>query len=167
MSEPIKPPESGSLLIDARPLEGILVDVKSGARRGMSRAQTGFDEAVEEIFANHPKIGIAIGVLQSQIDELRTLNHQMDLVAAFMPAINKLAEMADETQTVLDNRRHEIIRVIVKTVEAQAEAMKDESLLAKYEKARNYRSAIAKKAARTRKKNSGTEVATPQTETAE
>jgi len=152
MSEQPKKPEPGALLIDARPLEDILLDFESGTTRGVTRAQPGFEEAVQEIVTNQPKIGVNIGILQSQVDELLALNEKIALIASYIPAVKKLLEMLTETQSLLDNRRHEIIRVIVKTVEAQAVAMKDESLLGKYERTRKYRSAPALKAVKTRKK---------------
>jgi len=152
MDDKPKRPEPGALLIDARPLEDILVDFESGTTRGVTRAKPGFEEAVQEIVANQPKIGVRIGILQSQVDELQELNKKVDLIATYIPAVKKLYELLTETQSYLDNRRHEIIRVIAKTVEAQAEGMKDESLLGKYEQTRRYRSATALKAARTRKK---------------
>lgn len=164
MSDQPKKPEPGTLLIDARPLEGILVDYQTGKTRGVTRAQAGFDEAVLEIVANQPQIGVKIGILQSQIDELEQLNQRIALVTSYLPAVKKLAEMLSETQSLLDDRRHDIIRVVAKTVEAQAVAMKDDSLLGKYENMRKYRSAIAIKAAKTRKKNAA---ATSQPKTAE
>lgn len=105
MSDEITKPELDALHIDARPLENILVDVKPGATRGMSRAQAGFNDAIKEIVDNQSKLGSRIGVLESQVDELRQLNEQMALVDGYMPAVRKLLELMEESQTVLDNRR--------------------------------------------------------------
>lgn len=152
MDDKPRRPAPSALFIDARPLEDILVDFESGATRGAARAKPGFDEAVHEIVTNQPKIGVNIGILQSQVDELIELNKKIELIASYIPAAKKLYELLTESLSYLDNRRHEIIRVVAKTVEAQAEAMKDESLLGKYEATRRYRSATAIKAAKTRKK---------------
>lgn len=167
MSDEVTKPELDSLLIDARPLDGVLVDVKAGATRGMSREQPGFSAAIKEIFDNHAKIGKHIGILDSQIDELRTLNENLALIDGYLPAVKKLLEVMEESQTVIDNRRHEIIRVVAKTVDAQAIAMKDDSLVAKYERTLDYRSAIANKAAKTRKKNAAREAEAKSEEAAE
>ena len=43
MSDQPKRPEPGTLVIDARPLENILVDFESGTTRGYTRAKPGFD----------------------------------------------------------------------------------------------------------------------------
>jgi len=99
----------------------------------------------------------------NQVDELLKLNKKIDLIASYIPAVKKLYELLMESQSYLDNRRHEIIRVIAKTVEAQAEAMKDDSLLGKYEQTRRYRSATAIKAARTRKKKAAAASASMET----
>lgn len=165
MSNELMKPEKGALIIDARPLEHVLVDAKPGATRGMQRAKAGFSDAVKEVIDNQAKLGSKIGILESQVDELKELNEQMALIDGYMPAVKKLLEMMVESQTIIDNRRHEIIRVVAKTVDAQAAAMKDDTLLAKYEDTRKYRSAIAFKAAKTRKKNAA--AVTPQAETAE
>ena len=46
-----------------------------------------------------------------------------------------------------------LVHSAAKTVEMQAKARNDKEILAKYEKTRAYRSSIARKAARTRKRN--------------
>lgn len=166
MDDKPRRPEPSALLIDARPLENILVDFESGTTRGAARAKPGFDEAVHEIVTNQPKIGVNIGILQSQVDELLELNKNIQLISSYIPAAKKLYELLTESLSYLDNRRHEIIRVIAKTVEAQAEAMKDESLLGKYEATRRYRSATAIKAAKTRKKKKAA-ASTPPVQAAE
>lgn len=165
VTDQLTKPEKGALIIDASPLEHILVDAKPGATRGMQRAKPGFDDAVKEVVDNQAKYGRKIGVLESQVDELKQLNERMALIGGYIPAVKKLLEMMVESQTILDNRRHEIIRVVAKTVEAQAAAMKDDVLLAKYEDTRKYRSATAYKAAKTRQKKAAAVI--PQAETTE
>jgi len=159
-----KRPPLGALLIDARSLDGILVDVKPGSTRGMQRAQPGFDEVLQEIFDNQPTYGAKIGILQSHIDELKQLNEKIERVNQFLPAIRKLGEMMVETLTVLDNRRHEIVRLVARNVDAYADAEKDDTVLAKYAQTRRYRSAIATKAAKTRKKKAAAAAQTDTTE---
>lgn len=163
MTEP-KRPEVRSLIFDATPLKDILVDADAGTMRGLKRAQAGFDRVLQEITDNQKNVGPMVGVLQSQVDELNELTEKIALVDVYLPAAQKLVEMMLETQAVLDHRRHEIISAVAKVVDTQSAALKNEQLRAHYQQTREYRSAIAKKAVKTRKKNAA---AASQTERAE
>lgn len=160
-----KKPEMRSLIIDARALDGILVDADAGTMRGMKRAQAGFHRVLQEITDNQRNVGPEVGVLQSQVDELNQLTEQIALVDNYLPAAQKLVEMMLETQALLDHRRHEIISAVAKVVDAQSAALKKDELRAHYQHTRSYRSAIAKKGVKTRQKNAA--AVTPQSDPAE
>lgn len=152
MSHEIKRPERGDLLIDARPMGDFLLDAPPGTLIGIRRAQDGFDDVVDEIVTHQPTFGEQAGILQSEVDELCLLKGRIALISQFRPALEKLLEMMNETEAVLDNRCQEIVRNVAKTVDARVATTKDDSLFAHYELTRKYRSAPAKKAVKTRRK---------------
>jgi len=109
-----------------------------------------------EVSANQKVWGPKAGVTADEAAELVTATAQIAQIRAYRPAVAKLLEMLDETESKLDNRRDTLIRVIAESVDAKAKTVGPD-LFAKYEKTRAYRSAVGNKAAKTRKKNAGAE----------
>lgn len=152
MSEDAKKTGPSPFVIDARDVASFLVDLPRGATRGMKRAQEGFDLVLLEIFANQPKLGETIGILSRDVEELRLLTARLELIAKHLPNLRKLLELMVETELVLDNRRQQLVRTIAKTVDNAAYLNKSDSISARYEETRNYRSAPAKKGVKTRQR---------------
>jgi peptidoglycan hydrolase CwlO-like protein len=72
---------------------------------------------------------------------------------AQLPAALKLVEILHESKAAIDDKRQRLISAFAQPAESRAKAQgNDTTLLAKYEKTRAYRSAIAEKGAKTRKK---------------
>ena len=149
-------PRSGELIIDARELESFLVDLPEGATHGMRREQEGLADVVQEITANQDKWGAKGGVTADEVGGIVTATAQIAQIRAYRPAVAKLLEMMDETEALLDDKRHTLIRIVAESVDAKSKTAGPE-LLAKYELTRAYRSAAANKAVRTRKKNADAE----------
>ena len=154
-------PAIGDLVIDASGMASFLVDLEEGATQGMRREQEGMADVVQEVSAHQKVWGPKAGVTADEADELVTATAQIAQIRAYRPAVAKLLEMLDETESKLDNRRDTLIRVIAESVDAKAKTVGPD-LFAKYEKTRTYRSAVGNKAAKTRKKNA--DAATPKAE---
>lgn len=168
MSERPKEPDLRALVIDARPLAGILIDVEPGSTQGLRRARPGIERVLKEIIDNQADIGPTIGILQSQVDELKDLTAKMALIDTYLPTVEKLGEMMRETKAIFDNRRHEIISAVAKQVDTQAHAQKNPQIRALYAATREYRSEPAKKSVKTRQqKAAAAAAATTQTDTSE
>lgn len=159
MSNEVKRPERGSLVVDATPLGDFLIDAAPGILSGIRRARDGFDAVVDEILTNQKNHGAQAGILQSEVDELRLLTKQIALIGQYLPAAQKLVEMMLETEALLDNRCQEIVRNAAKAVDTRVTITKDNSLFARYELTRKYRSAPAKKAVKTRQKKAAQQTA--------
>lgn len=159
MSSEVKRPERGSLVVDATPLGEFLIDAAPGILSGIRRAQDGFDAVVDEIVTNQKTHGADAGILQSEVDELCLLTERIALIGQYLPAARKLVEMMVETEALLDNRCQEIVRNAAKAVDTRAATTKETSLFARYELTRNYRSAPAKKAVKTRRKKAAQQTA--------
>lgn len=152
MTHDVKRPERESLVIDLRVLADFLIDAAPRQLVGIKRAQPGYEEVLREIYENQATYGEMAGILPSEVEELRLLNARIALIRQHVPPLRKLLEMMLETEAILDNRCQEIVRNIAKNIDARSATLKNEVLLAKYELTRKYRSAVATKAAKTRKK---------------
>lgn len=140
------------LVIDARELAPFLRDLEAKATRGMHRAREGFHLVLKEIFDLQAKIGGPAGILSRDVEELRLLTKQIELIRKHMPRVRKLLELMVETELVLDNRRQQIVRTIARTIDNAAYLTKDGTLLGAYATTRSYRSAPGKKAVKTRQR---------------
>lgn len=143
----------GSLVVDARVLKDVVVDLPRGAMQGMRTEQPGYEDVVLEIVSNLRALGVESGVAEELVDRLLNFDQQVALIDQILPAALKLVEILGETRAHVDDQRQRLVRAIAEIVEAHAKAMQNPSLLAKYEKTRSYRSASGIKAAKTRNKN--------------
>lgn len=153
MVEPIHVVPEGTLLIDCTPLAGVLKDLPPRGMVGMRSEQPGYRDVVVEITSNQSTVGIKAGVLQEDVDAIVEADRQIEQIDAYLPALRKLVQMLVETRAVLDDERHKRISAIVKTIDVRTQIKGSDELLAKYEKTRKYRSAIAMKGVQTRRKN--------------
>lgn len=145
-------PQPGALVIDVSTLASYLIDLPAGAMQGMRTAQDGWDGVVAEVGANQAENGEAAGITATDFARFQTLNEQYAQVVAYLPAAEKLVEILQESKANIDNQRQRLASAFAQSVEMRAKASSDSKLLAKYEKTRAYRSAIADKAAKTRRK---------------
>jgi len=153
-------PPIGSLAIDASALKGFLVDLPEGETQGMRREQDGIDVVVQEITSNQNEWGGAAGVTADEVSRVVTATERLAQLRAYRPAVAKLLEMIDETEAQLEDTRDTVLRSIAESVDAKAKTA-GPGLLAKYEQTRAYRSAVGRKAARTRQKQAADKPADP------
>jgi hypothetical protein len=161
MADEMKTVDIGTLLIDATPFAEFIVDLPPGARQGLRSEQAGYGDAVAEVVSNQAVWGDQAGITAGDFAELTLANERIAKIDALLPAARKMVEVLEETRALLDDRRQRQVSAIATAVEGRAKALRKPELLAKYEKTRAYRSAIAMKAARTRRRNAGERVETP------
>ena len=146
-----KNPVIGQFVFDGAEFADYAVDLPPGACQGMLSTREGFEEVCKEIIANHPVWGAKAGISDAEITDLTSANERIARIDAFLPALAKAAEMLTETRYMLDDRRQRIAMDAAQSVDRRSGKAPD--LNAKYEKTREYRSVIAKKAVKTREKN--------------
>lgn len=147
-------PQPGELVIDVTALKGFLVDLPPGAMQGMRTEQDGWADVVAEIVGNQAEHGDAAGITATDFARFQTLNEQYAQLVAYLPAVEKLVEILQESRANIDNQRQRLASAFAQSAELRAKASGgDTTLLAKYAKTRAYRSAVAEKGARTRRKN--------------
>jgi len=153
MASDPKHPVPGDLVFDASELASFLVDLPEGALRGLRAAQEGFKEVLAEIFANQADWGEKAGILAADTADIEDLNLKIDRIDDFVPAGLKFVELLLETRAKLDDRRQRLVNSFAESVERRAKVLDDgDSLLARYQRTRAYRSAPGKKAFRTRRR---------------
>lgn len=153
MANDPKLPMRGALSVDASDMQPDLVDLAERERLGLRSTQPGFAEAQAEIEFNQPTLGGRGGITDFVFQQLRHSSACIKKIDEQLPAVQKLLEILVESRAWHDDRRQRLVSGIAKSVEAQAAALGDHELLAKYQFTREYRSSIARKAARTRKRN--------------
>lgn len=162
MANDPKRPILGELAVDATHLAGRLIDLPPGGKQGLRTAQPGCDAVVAEILANQEMFGERAGITALKLQELRDANDIIAEIDVLLEPTRKLVEVLDESRAVFEDRRQRSVSSIAAVVETNARASGDTELLAKYEKARTYRSASARKGVRTRQRNQQGEIDAPE-----
>jgi hypothetical protein len=128
-----------------------IVDLKPPDMQGMMTAQPGLAEVLLEVDGNILEWAEKAGLTAADVAELALVNERIARIDVFYPPVAKFAEMLIETRYSLEDRRQRILLNLGASVERRGKT--EPELLAKYQKTRAYRSAIAKKGARTRRRN--------------
>ncbi|MDI3284572.1 hypothetical protein [Polyangium sp. 15x6] len=153
MPNSLEPVPLDVLVHDCTALAPFLADLSEGARRGMRSEQEGFPEVVSEILTNQAILGDKAGITKSDIEAFHESNQRVTMIDARLPAIKKLVEMMEETRALEDDKRQRLVYAFADSIERRAKTTGDKTLLAKYERTRKYRSAIAMKGVKTRSKS--------------
>lgn len=152
MAKDPKNPVSGDLAIDCTPLADLIIDLPPGAMTGMRREREGLDALLAEVAANQKADGARAGILDTDAQVLAKLTEKVLLVRKYKEPLRKLLELVVETEAALDHERHQHISNIAASVEQRAKMPGNEDLRSLYRATRAYRSAVGKKAAKTRSK---------------
>jgi hypothetical protein len=146
-------PIVGELKVDATALGPDLIDLPPGALQRLRTEQPDFPPTLIEILANQEAFGERAGITPLVFQELLLANQRIDAIDARLPAARKLVEVLEESRALRVDQRQRLVSTIAQTVELHAKARGDEEILGRYALTRAYRSAIANKAARTRRRN--------------
>lgn len=141
----------GSFNIDGSEFNEYGEDLGPGECQGYQATREGYSEVYVEILANHALYGAKAGIPDADVTDMTTANERIARIDLFLPAYLKAAEILTETRAKIDDQRQRIALNSAASVDRRSGQHPE--LLAKYQKTREYRSAIAKKAAKTRAKN--------------
>jgi hypothetical protein len=151
-----------SLLVDCRALAGFIEDLAPGELHGRHGTQEGYADVVLEVKTNQAVWGIQVGITSDDIQFLADADERVAGIDENLSKARKLVEVLEETRAKLDSERHRRISTIAAMVDARTRSRGDTALLAVYEKTRAYRSAIAMKGVKTRRKNAEAEPGSPE-----
>jgi hypothetical protein len=155
MAEDPKPPEFGSLVINGSEFEEYKVDLAPGECQGMLPTREGFLEACQELITHQAELGAKAGIPDGDVADLVTINARMARIDLYLPIYLKAAEILTETRYMLDDKRQRIALNAAQSIDRRAKSSPE--LLARYEKTRVYRSALAKKGLKTKERNAEAE----------
>ena len=146
-----KNPVVGSFVFDGAEFAEYAVDLPPGGCQGMLPTREGFLDVSQEILTQHAEWGAKAGIADQDKADLATANERIARIDVFLPALLKAVEVLTETRYLLDDQRQRIALDAAQAVDRRIGRQPE--LLARYEKTRQYRSAIAKKALKTKVKN--------------
>jgi len=154
MSVDFTTPVVGAPGIDCSAIAMHLVDLPEDAMRGLLTIQAGFVEVLLEILDNQATWGDKAGITNSDFASLELSCDIIEQIDSYLPAARKLVEMLLETRALHEDIRQRMVRAIAEGVERRAKLRADgDDLLARYQKTREYRSAIGLKGYKTRLRN--------------
>ncbi|MFT3765900.1 MAG: hypothetical protein QM820_10335 [Minicystis sp.] len=120
----------------------------------MRTEQDGWDGARSEIVNNQEKLGDRAGITEGDFNRFVALDGQYGQILAALPRVQKAVEVVRESLAHVDNQRHKLVTQFANSAERHVSAEGgNPTLSTAYEKTIAYRSVIADKAVKTRKKN--------------
>jgi hypothetical protein len=144
-------PKMGDFVFDGSEFTAYAVDLAPGDCLGMLPTREGFLLVCQELLTNQAALGAIAGIADKEITDLSTANARIERIDVFLPALHKAVEMLTETRYLLDDQRQRIALDAAKAIDRRVKRYPE--LLAKYQRTREYRSEIAKKALKTKAKN--------------
>jgi hypothetical protein len=148
-------PALGTFVFDGTEFEVYAVDLAPGECQGMMPTREGFPGVFQELVTLQAEWGARAGIPDGDVTDLVTINARMARIDIFLPALLKAAEILTETRYMLDDKRQRIALNSAQSIDRRAKSSPE--LFAKYEKTREYRSAIAKKGLKTKERNAEAE----------
>lgn len=145
-------PDPGKWSLDASSVAAFARYRRPGEPPAKRREHLGLDNVLKEILGNQQTLGTRAGVTAEDIAALQTSTDQIELVRGYLGTARKLVEILEYTEADIDETRHKRIHTIASAVDRRSEVRGNEDLTLHYEKTREYRSATALKAARTRRR---------------
>jgi hypothetical protein len=112
----------------------------------------GLPEVLKEIYDNQETLGARAGVTAEDILTLQTADVQIATTREYLGTVRQLAGILEYTEADVDEGRHRRINAIATAVDRRLQEAGNEDLALRYAKTRAYRSAIAVKAVRTRRR---------------
>jgi hypothetical protein len=151
------PKYAGPYVIDLTPLQAHLVDLAPNAMQGARGVQPNIDGVLEELATAIPKYANDLEIHPDVYPRVVTATAAIPEMMKQVAQLEKALEVAKESLVRLVNNREEDLSDIgAKAVDKGTKGKKSE-MLGHFERTIKYRSQIAEKAAKTRKKNAAGE----------
>jgi len=145
-------PYSGPQTIDLSPVASLLVDMASGALRGLQREKPGIDMVAAELASSVPMFGVKASISADVYTNFTNWHDLIMKIRTLRLLVEKVAEVLAESEAYYEDQREIAISLIVMAVRTSAQR-KDESIRAAFEKTLTYNAQTAMKAVKTRRKN--------------
>ena len=145
-------PYAGSLAVDFQHLDGVLVDLPEGGTRGLRREKNDWDRVDLELATRLPLHAGTLRIAPDLGTQVSSLNERLEQVRAFKVAVDKLAEVAMETEAFLEDEREAVVGLVVDAVRKAAKRT-DPTMMTAFEDTVRYHGQVAKRAVKTRRRN--------------
>ncbi|UQA55321.1 response regulator transcription factor [Polyangium aurulentum] len=142
----------GTLVVDLKELEGKLVELPSGGKRGLRREKEGFAEVLDELGESIPKHERGSSVFSEVHARILSATDTLEKVREARALIDKLSQVLEASEAKIEHDRENDLSVLVDIIKSTAKR-KDPAIVTVFEKTLKYSSQIADKAARTRRRN--------------
>ena len=126
--------------------------------RGLRREQPGLDNVIAELQAGVPVLGAKAAISADVYSNFEKTHALILKIRAARVLVDKAAEVLAESEAYYEDQRESDITLMVTAVRTSAR-VKDESILASFEKTLAYNAQSAMKAVKTRQKNAKAEAA--------
>lgn len=138
--------------VDASPVATFARYPRKGKPAPKRQERPGLPEVLKEIYDNQEDLGARAGVTAQDILALQTADVQLTTTREYLGTVRQLAGILEYTEADVDEGRHRRINAIAIAVDRRLQEAGNEDLALRYAKTRAYRSAIAVKAVRTRRR---------------
>ncbi|EYF04142.1 hypothetical protein [Chondromyces apiculatus] len=145
-------PYAGSFAVDFQHLDGVLVDLPEGGTRGLRREKDEWDRVDLELATRLPLHAATLRVAPDLATHVTSLNERLEQVRAFKVAVDKLAEVAMETEAFLEDEREAVVGLVVDAVRKAAKRT-DPTMMTAFEDTVRYHGQVGKRAVKTRRRN--------------
>jgi hypothetical protein len=139
------------VLINLEELEGALVDLPPGGKRGLRQEKDGFEAVLAELARALPVHGAAAGIPGDAYARLVEATGTLQKIREARALIDKLAAVLDGSEAKHEHDRENELSLIVDAIKSTAKR-RNPSIAAAFEKTLEYNSRIADKAAETRRR---------------
>jgi hypothetical protein len=138
--------------VDASPVAAFARYPRKGKSPPKRQERPGLPEVLKEIYDNQETLGARAGVTSEDILVLQTADLQIATTREHLGTARQLVGVLEYTEADVDAGRHRRISAIATAVDRRLQEPGNEDLALRYAKTRAYRSAIAVKAVRTRRR---------------
>jgi len=138
--------------VDASPVAAFARYPRKGKPTPKRQERPGLPEVLKEIYDNQEDLGARAGVTAEDILALQTADLQIAATRQHLGTTRQLIGVLEYTEADVDEGRHRRINTIATAVDRRLQEPGNEDLALRYAKTRAYRSAVAVKAVRTRRR---------------
>jgi dsDNA-binding SOS-regulon protein len=153
-------PYTGALSFDLTPVASLLIDLPTGALRGMRRQQPGIEDVIAELAESIASSGAAAGVPADAYKRFLDSTDKLERVRKQSALLLKLSEIITETEASYENEREQALSQMVDAVRSTAKRTRNKAVVAPFERSIRYTRQAAVKAVKTRKRRAAANAGT-------
>jgi hypothetical protein len=142
----------GSHTLDLTDLEGQLVDISEGDRRGMRTELEDFGDALSELTGSNEANRAAAGFHPNVFEHFTMCGERLARIDVKLAMARKQLEVLIESRAYYVDARQNDISLLVDAMRSHAQRRRDRTILIPFEKTLRYASQIGDKGAKTKRR---------------